>query len=125
MRKILMCLMIGGIMAYAGPNNYVGISDIKDALYYLIKDYKKLLNSSNLNKENISKLKKEMNLEFKEIKETIKKRNIKVDKELKDLLNKVNYIKTHAFFIKTKDDKYDKYIAEYVEENKDILKKIK
>lgn len=127
MKKFLLILLIsGGVMIYAGPNNYyVGISDIKDALYYLIKDYKSLLHKNANNKNLIEKTQKEMNEEFAKVKETIKNRKIKIDKSLKDLMQQVEELNKRAILIRTgKADKFDKYISSYVSENKDIIKKI-
>jgi esterase/lipase len=123
MKKIIIA-MVGGVMLFAGPSNYVGLSDIKDALYYLIKDYKALLKSSNQNKKHIEKVENEMNKEFENIKITIKKRNIKVDNEIKQLLREVSSLKRRALLIREKEDNYDKYISNYVNDNKEILEKI-
>ena len=124
-KTISIIALVGGMMLYAGPNNYVGISDIKDALYYLIKDYKKLLNKSGNNTKEISKTKEEMNKEFEALKKAIKERNIKVDNNLSKLFEEVKSLNKRAIFIKGKEDKYDKYIDAYVKDNDDVLKKIK
>jgi len=125
-KKILFSILItGGVMLYAGPDNYyVGIADIKDALYYLIKDYHHLLNNSNGNTSQIIKLRKEINQEFFLLKQEIKKRNIKVDKEIENLMNQVKELNKRALLIRNKEDKYDKYISAYVEKNKSVLEKI-
>jgi seryl-tRNA synthetase len=121
MKKVILVTMIGGTMLFAGPSNYVGLTDVKDALYYLIKDYNSLLKKNKYNKKNIMKLQENMNKEISSIKKTIKVRNIKVDNELKELLNKVNSLKKRALLIRKKEDKYDKYISSYVEENQNII----
>lgn len=133
-RKIILTILsfaIGGNMLYAGPTNYVSIVDIKDALYYLIKDYQKLLKNSNNNTEKIKQLRKEINEEFRALKITIKKRNITVDKEIKELFKEVNNLnkkyknlKNNAILLPNKNDAYTKYIDNYVEKNKDIANEI-
>ncbi|WP_456470000.1 hypothetical protein [Caminibacter sp.] len=127
--KKLLTVFIGGTMLssmlYAGPVNYVGLSDIKDALYYLIKDYKKLLAKSNNNEKKILKIEKEFDAEVNQIKKVIKTRNFKVDNELKEIFKIISSLKRRALLIKEKEDGYDRYITQYVKENKKVLKKIK
>ena len=126
-KKTIILILIGGNMfLYAGQDNYVNLSDIKDALYYLIKDYKRLYNQSLNNNKDLNKINLQLQQEIDAIKNQIKNRNIRVDEELKQLMKEIENLKKRAILIKNgKGDYLDKYISNFVDNNKPILLKIK
>lgn len=126
-KKTIILILIGGNMfLYAGQDNYVNLSDIKDALYYLIKDYKRLYNQSLNNNKDLNKINLQLQQEIDAIKNQIKNRNIRVDEELKQLMKEIENLKKRAILIKNgKGDYLDKYISNFVDKNKPILLKIK
>jgi len=126
-KKTIILILIGGNMfLYAGQDNYVNLSDIKDALYYLIKDYKRLYNQSLNNNKDLNKINLQLQQEIDAIKNQIKNRNIRVDEELKQLMKEIENLKKRAILIKnSKGDYLDKYISNFVDKNKPILLKIK
>lgn len=70
MRKFFQFLIVVAFVSnfsYAGTNNYASIEDMKDALYYLIKDYQKLSKQSGNNSKEISKIDKNITKMMKDI----------------------------------------------------------
>ena len=76
MKKTVLVLVSSFVFSFGGVNNYsVTIADIKDALYHLILDYKKLKKEVNINNANVNqkliKTKEEIEKKLKNLQQSL------------------------------------------------------
>jgi len=109
MKKLSLVLAIS-LSLMASEANVATLTDIKEALYYLIKDYKALLNSSQVNYQ-------ELNRKIDDLSKKIEKSK-NMDTEAKKY-----YVKNNILIKEEKKDKYDEIIDEFVRKNGNLIEK--
>ncbi len=83
------------------------LTDVKESLYYLIKDYQTLISKIAISKNNI----KSLQIKSDEL--------IKKTKEIKKLKNEISLLKNKFAFEKNNNNYQDKIIDNFIKENND------
>ena len=115
MKKIALTFAVCATIAFAGSQNVATLDDLKEAIYKLIVKYEELSKQERASKRDIAKL--------YELKKSI---DAKIDNFIKRQNEKIKKLESRAVILSSEgEDKYDRYIKKYIENNKEILENIK
>lgn len=93
-KSIIMASMLFGMNLFAQPSNVASLTDVKESVYYLLKDYKEI--NARLD---------ESNARIKSLEEAINKKNVEEKNLIRNKKNQTN-------------GKEDQIILDYLNQNK-------
>lgn len=94
-KSIITASLLAGMSLFAQPSNVASLTDVKESVYYLLKDYKDVKNRLEVSE-----------LKIKNLEETLNKKNLD---------EKSNYVKSKKT---TNSGKEDQIILDYLNQNK-------